>query len=99
MAEKREHSSASDSHSCSSKLLLSHVAGLFTDLYRCLIRVEIINSAFILLKIFDGRSTNSGAGQGFYDAPSLEHSERVKSAVNLITRLLKRTEMRQKVTE
>ena len=76
MAEKREHSSASDSHSCSSKLVcpVSIVSLLICT--AALIRVEIINQRVHSVEdlLTEGREIQELVKVSS-DAPSLEHSE------------------------
>jgi len=80
MAEKQEHPSARDSHSCSSKLVcpLSLVSLLICT--AALVRVEIINQRVHDVEdlVADARQ-NQNAIKVFTDAASFKHSKRVES--------------------
>ena len=77
MAEKQEHSSARDSHSCSSKLVcpVSLVSLLICT--AALVRVEIINQRVEDL-VSDARQ-NQNLIKVLIDAASFKRSERVRS--------------------
>ncbi|KAJ7369441.1 hypothetical protein OS493_038988, partial [Desmophyllum pertusum] len=80
MAEKREHLSASDSHSCSSKLVcpVSIVSLLICT--AVLVRVEIINQRVHSVEdlLAEGRQIQELV-KASTDAPSYKQSERVES--------------------
>jgi len=80
MAEKQEHSSARDFHSCSSKLVcpVSLVSLLICT--AALVRVEIINQrVHVVEDLVADAGQNQNAIKVFTDAASLRRSERVES--------------------
>ena len=80
MAEKQEHPSARDLHSCSSKLVcpLSLVSLLICT--AALVRVEIINQrVHVVEDLVADAEQNQNAIKVFTDASSLRRSERVES--------------------
>ncbi|KAJ7369440.1 Immunoglobulin C-2 Type [Desmophyllum pertusum] len=90
MAEKREHSSASDSHSCSSKLVcpVSIVSLLICT--AALVRVEIVNQRVHSVEdlLAKGRQIQELVKVST-DAPSYKHSKRVESAGELDNKVTK----------